>query len=107
MNISIADAIAHLSKWRTDGTQVRATHSTSAGRAVMVGTIKELNASSIIISAESCEMRFFFRTTSEYSYQDVREPVTDENKNRLNRYPTVIGVKFDNGDNLEIQESFS
>ncbi len=51
-------------------------------------------------------MMLHFRTTSEYDYKDAREPASEATKNRENKYPTVIDVKFSNGDHLDIQESF-
>ena len=106
MNISKADAIAHLSKWRGNETQVRATYRTIAGNSFIVGKIKELNSAAITIAGSGCEMLLYFRMTSEYDYKDVREPASEANRERVNKYPTVIDVKFSNGDHLEILESF-
>src|SRR5262245_56170322 len=106
MNISKDDAIAHLAKWYDAMTQVRATYSTVTGTVCMTGTIKELTAASIKMSGSDCEMLLYFRMTSDYEYKDDREPTTEANKNRSNKYPTVIHVKFSNGEHLHIQEFF-
>ena len=107
MNISKADAIAHLAKWHNAITQVRATYKTVTGNSFIVGQIKELSASAIKIGGNGCEMLLYFRATSEYGYKDPREATTESNKDRVNKYPTVIEVKFSNGDHLEILEFFS
>ena len=52
-------------------------------------------------------MLLYFRMTSEYDYKDAREPASDANRNRSNKYPTIIDVKFANGDRLNILESFT
>ena len=106
MNISKTDAIAHLAKWREAGTEVRAIYKTITGNLFLVGRIEELSAAAIKITGTGCEMLLYFRSTSEYDYKDVREPVSEANKDRLNKYPTFIDVKFSNGDHLEISEFF-
>jgi hypothetical protein len=106
MNISKADAIAHLAKWFDAKAQVRATYKTITGHSFIVGKIKDLSAAAVTVTGSGCEMMLHFRATSEYDYKDARQPSTDVNKNRLNKYPTVIDVKFSNGDHLDIQEFF-
>jgi hypothetical protein len=106
MNISQADAVAHLAKWFDAGTQVRAAYSTISGSSSIVGKIKELNPAAIKIAGTGCEMTLHFRGTSEYDYKDVLQPATESNKNRPNKYPTIISVKFSNGDHLDISEFF-
>jgi hypothetical protein len=106
MNISKADAIAHLAKWYDAETQVRATYTTINGNAFLVGKITDLSSAVIKVKGGAGEMLHYFRTTSEYDYQDVREPASEATKNRENKYPTVINVRFSNGERLEILESF-
>ena len=106
MNISKADAIAHLAKWYNAKTEIRAVYETITGNLSVIGRMKELSAAGVTIIGGGCEMRLFFRDTSEYDYRDAREPVTDANKNRLNKYPTFISVKFMNHDHVEISEFF-
>jgi hypothetical protein len=107
MNISKADAIAHLAKWYDAGTQVRATYRTIAGSSSMAGKIKDLSPAAIKITGSGCEMLLYLRTTAEYDYKDAREPASEANKERENKYPTIIGVKFSNGEHLDIQEFFN
>jgi hypothetical protein len=106
MNISKADAIAHLAKWFDAGTQVRATYRTITGNSFIVGKIKDLSPAAIKVTGSGCEMMLHFRTTSEYDYKDAREPASEVSKNRRNKYPTIIDVKFSNGDHLDILEFF-
>ena len=106
MNISKADAIAHIAKWFDAGTKIRATYKTITGTSSIVGKIKELSAAGIKVTGSGCEMMLHFRTTSEYDYKDAREPASEASKNRENKYPTVINVKFSNGDHLDILEFF-
>jgi hypothetical protein len=107
MNISKADAIAHLSKWCKPGIRVRATYRTITGNAFIVGTIEELSSAVILIKGnDCCEMVFYFRGTSEYEYTDTREPASESYRNRENKYPTVIDVKFSGGEHLNIVEFF-
>ena len=106
MNISKADAIAHLAKWFDAGTKVRATYRTITGNSFIIGKIKDLSHAAITITGTGCEMMLHFRTTSEYDYKDIRQPVSEDTKNRENKYPTVIDVKFSNGDHLDIAEFF-
>jgi hypothetical protein len=106
MNISKADAIAHLAKWSDAHTEVRATHRTVSGNFYVVGRIRVLTEASITITGKDCEMLLYFRSTSEYSYEDIRALPTEANKQRVNKYPTVIEIKFANGDRLEILEFF-
>lgn len=106
MNISKADAIAHLAKWFDSGAQVRATFRTISGNSVVVGRIKELSAAAIKVTGSGCEMMLYFRTTSEYDYKDNRQPESEDSKSRGSKYPTVIDVKFGNGDHLDVLECF-
>ena len=106
MNISKADAIAYLAKWYNAKTEIRAVYTTITGNLSVVGTMKELSASGITITGIGCEMHLFFRDTSEYDYRDARQSDTDSNKDRLNKYPTIIRVKFSNRDEVEISEFF-
>lgn len=106
MNISKADAIAHLAKWFDAGTQVRATYRTITGTSFIVGKIKDLSLAAIKVTGNGCEMMFHFRTTSEYDYKDTLQPATEVSKNRKNKYPTIIDVKFSNGDHVDILEFF-
>jgi len=107
MNISKADAIAHLSKWHNAGTQVRATYKTVTGNSFVIGKITDLTPAAIKVTGSGAELLLYFRATSEYDYQDVRDPATEANKGRVNKYPTVIDIKFQNGDRLDILEFFS
>ena len=106
MNISKADAIAHLAKWFDAGVRVRATFRTISGNSFIVGKIKELSPAAIKVAGTGCEMMLHFRSTSEYDYKDNRQPPSEDSKNRVSKYPTVIDVKFSNGDRLDILESF-
>ena len=107
MNISKADAVAYLAKWGDAGSEVRAVYKTITGNLFVVGKIEELSPASIKITGSGCELLLYFRNTSEYDYKDAREPITEANKDRLNKYPTVIDVKFSNSDHLEISEFFT
>jgi hypothetical protein len=93
MNISRADAIAHLAKWYDAGTTIRATY-------------RELSASAIKVSGSGCEILLYFRNTSDYDYNDNREPENQAIRPRKNKYPTIIKVKFSGGDYLEVHEFF-
>src|SRR5437588_10855967 len=93
MNISRADAIAHLAKWYGANTEVRAVYRTMTGTLSLVGKMKELSVSGVTIAGNGCEMRLFFRDTSEYEYKDAREPATEGNKDSTNKYPTIISVE--------------
>ena len=106
MNISKADAIAHLAKWYDAHTEIRLTHTTVIGNLSLVGYISKLTDSAITITGNDCELLLYFRATSEYRYDDNRAIPTEANKERLNKYPTVIGIKFATGDRTEILEFF-
>ena len=106
MNISKVDAIAHLAKWYDARTEIRSTHRTVTGNLYIVGQIRELTEAAIKIRGKDCEMLLYFRSTSEYSYEDTRELPTEANKERVNKYPTVVDIKFANGDRVEILEFF-
>jgi hypothetical protein len=106
MNISKADAIAHLAKWHNGGAAVRATYRTVTGSSFLIGQITELSPAAIRVTGTGAELLLYFRATSEYDYKDVREPDTASNKDRLNKYPTVIDIKFANGDRLDVLEYF-
>ncbi len=90
MNISKADAIAHLAKWFDAGTQVRATYRTITGNSFIIGKIEDLSPAAIKVTGNGCEMLLYLRTTSEYDYKDARDPAGETNKERENKYPTVI-----------------
>jgi hypothetical protein len=107
MDISKADALAQLAKWFDSGTQVRATYSTITGSSFVIGKINDLSAAAIKIAGSGCEMLLYFRATSQYDYKDAREPASAADKKRQNKYPTVINVKFSNGDHLDILEFFN
>jgi len=106
MNISKADAIAHLAKWHSGGTAVRATYRTVTGNSFLIGQITELSPAAIKVTGSGAELLLYFRATSEYDYKDVREPDTAANKDRPNKYPTIIDIKFANGDRLDVLEYF-
>jgi hypothetical protein len=106
MNISKADAIAHLAKWHTEGTRIRATYKTLAGLSLIVGTIDSLSPASIKVAGGGAEMLLYFRATSEFDYKDARQLDSEINKNRTNKYPTIIEVKFGDGNHLVVLECF-
>src|SRR6266545_782521 len=106
MNISKADAIAQLAKWFDAKTEIRATQTTVTGTLHIVGKISQLSDAAVKITGTDCEILLYFRATSEYRYEDIRTLPTEANKNRVNKYPTVIDIKFSNGDKLEILEFF-
>jgi hypothetical protein len=106
MNISKADALAHLGKWYKASTEVRAIYRCVAGNLWLVGKIEELSSSAIRVTAIGSEMRFYFRDTSEYEYKDVRQAPDEIKKDRVNKYPIFIEVAFSNGDHLEVCEFF-
>lgn len=107
MNISKADAVAHLAKWHDAGTQVRAVYTSVTGNTSIVGKTTELSRAAIKIAGNGCEMLLYFRDTSQYDYKDSRELPTEANRDRVNKYPVVIDIKFDNGDHAQILEFFS
>ena len=106
MNISKPDAVAHLAKWRDAGTRVQAIYATVTGNVSIVGEISELSQAAVRIKGNGCEMLLYFRETSTFDYKDSREKPSEANKDRVNKYPTVIEAKFSNGDRLEIAEFF-
>ena len=107
MDISKADAVAQLAKWRDAGTRVQALYSTITGHLSIVGEITELSQAAIGIRGSGCEMLLYFRETSKFDYSDRLQAPTEANKDRVNRYPTVIEMKFTNSDRLEVMEFFS
>ena len=107
VNTSKADAIAHLAKWFDAGTDIRVTQTTVTGRSYIVGKIRELTDAAIKITGKDCEVLLYFRSTSEYNYEDIRTLPTEANKDRINKYPTVIDIKFANGDLVKILEFFA
>src|SRR5690242_7354613 len=107
MNISKADAVALLAKWHNAGTQVRAIYETVTGHSSIIGEITALSEATIKITGTVCEMVLYFRETSTFDYKDLRESPAEAAKMRVNKYPTVIQVKFSNGDRVEIIEFFS
>jgi hypothetical protein len=106
MNISKADALAHLGKWYNASTEVRAIYKCVAGNLRLIGKIEELSSSAIRVAAIGSEMRLYFRDTSEYEYKDVRQPTDEIKKDGVNKYPIFIEVTFSNGDHLEVSEFF-
>lgn len=106
MNISKADAIAYLAKWYDARTEIRITHTTVTGNLFIVGQISKLNDSAITVTGEDSELLLYFRATSEYRYDDSRALPTEANQRRINKYPTIISIKFATGDRTEISEFF-
>jgi hypothetical protein len=106
MNISKADAIAHLAKWYDAGIHVRSVYRSITGHLLAIGKIKELSSVSIKIESTNCEMLLYLRDTSHYDYKDARQPATEANEGRPDKYPIFINIKFSNGDHVEISESF-
>src|SRR5690242_16478512 len=104
MNISKADAIAQLSKWYSARTRVQATYRSVTGNTLIVGRMSELSSSVVRITGDGCEMLLYFRETSEYEYNDVRDPFTEGHKGQTSKYPIVIDVRFSAGDHLEVSE---
>ena len=107
MNISKDDAVAYLAKWRDAGTTVRGVYTTITGNLSIIGKISDLSPASIRITAQGAEMLLYFRATSHFDYKDVRQVATEANKGRVNQYPTVIDIKFSNGDRIVVVEYFN
>jgi hypothetical protein len=107
MDISKDDAIAHLAKWHNAATAVRAVYTNVNGNLAIVGKISILTSSAITIVGSGSEMLLYLRATSLFDYKDAREVPTEANKDRTNKYPTVIDIKFSNGDRVVIVEYFS
>ena len=107
MDISKDDAIAHLAKWHDAATAVRAVYTNVNGNLSIVGKISSLSQSAITIAGGESEMLLYLRGTSLFDYKDAREVPTKANKDRINKYPTVIDIKFSNGDRVVIVEYFS
>jgi hypothetical protein len=107
MNISKADAVAHLAKWRDAGTQVQAVYETITGQLSIIGMITELSQAVLRINGSGCEMLLYFRETSNFDYRDPLLKPTEASKDRVNKYPTVIEAKFSNADRVEVAEFFS
>ena len=106
MNISKADAIAHLAKWYAARIRVHSVYRSITGHLVVIGTINELSSASIKVASGNCEMLLYLRENSHYDYKDARQPSTEANKDRPDQYPIFISIKFSNGDQVEISESF-
>jgi hypothetical protein len=104
MNISKVDAIAQLSKWYSAGTRVQATYRSVTGNTLIVGRMTELSPSIVRITGDGCEMLLYFRETSEYEYNDARDPSTEGHKGQTSKYPIFIDIKFSTGDHLEVSE---
>jgi hypothetical protein len=104
MNICKADAIAQLSKWYNADTRVQAMYRSVTGNTLIVGRVTELSPSILRITGDGCEMFLYFRETSEYEYNDARDPFTEGHKGQTNKYPIFIAVKFSTGDHLEVSE---
>jgi hypothetical protein len=107
MDISKEDAVAHLAKWHDGDVSVRAVYTNVTGNLSIVGKIAHLSPAEIKIAGSEAEMLLYLRTTSLFDYKDAREILTDANKDRVNKYPTVIDIKFSNGDRVVIAEHFS
>ena len=107
MDISKEDAVAHLAKWHDADTTVCAVYTTVTGNSSIVGKISDLSPAAIKIAGSGSAMLLYFRETSSFDYKDVRQAPTEANKDRANKYPTVIDVKFSNGDRVVIAEYFS
>lgn len=106
MNISKDDAVAHLAKWFQGENDVRALYSTITGQLTIVGRIADLSSEVMEIAGSGCRLKLYFRTTSTFDYSDARELPTAGNKDRENKYPTVISIKFSSGESIEIVEHF-
>ncbi|HLH29868.1 MAG TPA: hypothetical protein VKY31_01610 [Terriglobia bacterium] len=104
MNICKADAIAQLSKWYNAGARVQATYRSVTGNTLIVGKMSELSPSILRITGDGCEMLLYFRETSEYEYNDVRDPFTEGHMGQTSKYPIVIDITFGAGDHLEVSE---
>jgi hypothetical protein len=107
MDISKDDAVAHLAKWHDADTTVRAVYTNVTGNMSIIGTISDLSAAAIKITGSGSEMLLYLRTTSLFDYKDARQVPTEANKDRVNKYPTIIDIKFSNGDRVVIVEYFS
>ena len=107
MDISKEDAVAHLAKWHDADTTVRAVYTTVTGNSSLIGKISDLSPAAIKITGSGAEMLFYLRATSLFDYKDSREVPTEANKGQVNKYPTVIDIKFGNGDRVVIAEYFS
>jgi hypothetical protein len=107
MDISKDDAIAHLAKWLDAETTVRAVYTSTTGNLSIVGKITSLSPAAIRVAGSGSEMLLYLRATSLFDYKDARQVSTEANKDRANKYPTVIDIKFSNGDRLVIVEYFS
>ena len=106
MDISKGDAIAHLAKWHDADITVRAVYTTVTGNSSIVGKISDLSLAAIRIAGSGSEMLLYLRATSLFDYKDALQVPTEANKDRANKYPTVIDIKFNNGDRLVIVEYF-
>jgi len=107
MDISKEDAVAHLAKWHDADTTVRAVYTTVTGNSSIVGKISDLSPAAITIAGSGSAMLLYFRATSSFDYKDARQVPTEANKDQVNKYPTVIDIKFGNGDRVVIAEYFS
>src|SRR5690242_14437503 len=101
MNISKADAIAQLARWYDAQTPVRTVYRTITGQLLATGKINELSPASMKIGSTDWEMLLYFRETSQYDYNDARQAFTEHNKDRSDKYPVFIKVKFSNNDEVE------
>ena len=106
MDISKEDAIAHLAKWHDADVTVRAVYTTVSGNSSIVGKISDLSPAAIKIAGSGSEMLLYLRATSLFDYKDARQVPTEANKERANKYPTIIDIKFSNGDRVVIVEYF-
>ena len=106
MDISKDDAVAHLAKWHDADITVRAVYTSVSGTSSIVGKILDLSPAAIKIAGSGSEMLFYLRATSLFDYKDARQVPTEANQDRVNKYPTVIDIKFSNGDRVVIVEYF-
>jgi hypothetical protein len=107
MDISKEDAVAHLAKWYDAGTTVRAVYTNVTGNLSIIGGISSVSPSAIQITGNGSDMLLYLRSTSLFDYKDIRQVPTEANKDRANQYPTVIDIKFSNGDHVVIVEYFT
>ena len=77
---------------------------TVTGNTLIVGKMTELSSSIVRITGDGCEMFLYFRETSEYEYNDARDPSTEGHVGQTSKYPIVIDITFSPGDHLEVSE---
>ena len=99
--------VAVVNKWHDADVTVRAVYTTVSGNSSIVGEISDLSPAAIKIAGSGSEMLLYFRATSFFDYKDAHQVPTEANKDRVNKYPTIIDIKFTNGDRVVIVEHFS